>query len=180
MSAITMPAGRPPLSRRDRAAVTAAGALRGGLLGALAAGAAWAAAFLVAGTVWLLLIVATLLVGAYVIWRGDVRPAVWGALAAAWAIVLLERWIVQEHGGLWVAAAAYAGVVIGARRAGISRWTLPLLAYPLLSVGIVIAAGEDLLEPWGSSWLWLAAVLGPVIGVRTVLGEAPDVAARRG
>lgn len=179
MSAITMPAGRPPARRRDRAAATAAGALRGGLLGALVAGAAWAAAFLVAGTVWLLLIVLTLAVGAFVVLRGDVRPAVWGALAAAWAIVLLERWIVQEHGGLWVAAAAYAGVVIGARRAGLSKWMLPLLLYPLISVAAVVAADEELLEPWGSSWLWLAAVLGPVIGVRTLLGQ-PKAGAQPG
>jgi hypothetical protein len=25
------------------------------------------------------------------------------------------------------------------------------------------------LDPWGISWLWLAAILGPVVGARTLL-----------
>jgi hypothetical protein len=25
------------------------------------------------------------------------------------------------------------------------------------------------LDPWGTSWLWLLAVLGPIAGVRTLL-----------
>ena len=32
-------------------------------------------------------------------------------------------------------------------------------------------AGEDLVEPWGSSWLWVLAVLGPVVGARTLLKQ---------
>jgi hypothetical protein len=76
---------------------------------------------------------------------------------------------VQDNGGVWVAIAAWIGVVIGARRAGMSKWSLPLLAFPLVSVAIVVAAGEDLLDPWGVSWLWVAAVLGPVLGARTLL-----------
>jgi hypothetical protein len=54
------------------------------------------------------------------------------------------------------------------------RWTA-LLAYPLVSVAIVWLAGEDLLDPWGVSWLWVAAVLGPVFGVQTLLkAREPD------
>jgi len=44
-----------------------------------------------------------------------------------------------------------------------------LLAYPVISVAIVLLAGEDLLDPWGVSWLWVAAVLGPVLGAQTLL-----------
>ena len=72
-----------------------------------------------------------------------------------------------------VAGAAWLGVILGARRAGIAKKSLVLLLYPLLSLAIVIAAGEDVLDPWGMSWLWVAAVLGPVIGVRTVLNPSP-------
>ena len=86
---------------------------------------------------------------------------VWGLLAIAWALVLAERWVVTENGGVIVAGAAWLGVIVGARRAGIAKKSLVLLLYPLLSLAIVIAAGEDVLDPWGVSWLWVAAVLGP-------------------
>ena len=36
---------------------------------------------------------------------------------------------------------------------------------------LVVLAGEDVLEPWGSSWLWVPAILGPVIGARTLLKQ---------
>ena len=36
-----------------------------------------------------------------------------------------------------------------------------------------INTGHDLMKPWGISWLWVAAVLGPVIGVRTLLNPSP-------
>ncbi len=68
--------------------------------------------------------------------------------------------------------ASWLGVIIAARRAGISKRYLPLLAYPVVSVAIVVLAGESLLDPWGVSWLWVAAVLGPVIGARTLLNRA--------
>jgi hypothetical protein len=97
----------------------------------------------------------------------------WTALVAAWAVVLAERWAVGGHGGVFVGGAAWLGVLTGARRAGINRWALPLLAYPLISVGIVIAAGEPLLRPWGISWLWVAAALGPVLGLRVLLDPSP-------
>lgn len=161
----------PPtaLTRRQRAAKTVAAALRGGLAGALAATVGWLLAGAIAGTAIVLLVVATLGVGAYVVWKGEVNPWVWLGLAVAWGAVLLERAVVQDNGGVWVGIAAWLGVIIGARRAGITkRWTA-ILAYPLVSVAIVLLAGEDLLDPWGVSWLWVAAVIGPVLGAQTVL-----------
>jgi hypothetical protein len=166
-------AASPPLTRRRRAARTVAAALRGGLIGTLVAGAAWLLAGSVAGTAYLFLVVATLGVAAFVIWKGAVATWIWMALAIGWAVVLLERAVVQENGGVWVAVAAWLGVIVAARRAGIARWALPLLAYPLISVAIVVLAGEDLLDPWGMSWLWVAAVLGPVLAARTLLNPSP-------
>ena len=167
-TALTGP-GKTP-TRRERAARVVDAALNGGLLGAAVAGVAWLAAWLVAGTVFLILIAATLAVIVYALMRGgNVRFGVWGALAVAWGAVLVERWAVQAHGGLWISLAAWLGVVLGARRAGMRRVALPLLAYPLLSAALVVAADESLADPWGVSWLWLAAILGPPIGVRTLL-----------
>jgi hypothetical protein len=175
MSAVAAaPGARAKLSRRKRAARTIAAALRGGVIGAAVAAVAWLLASAIAGTAFLLLIVATVLAAVYSVARSKTRPGLWAALAAAWAIVLIEHWAVNEHGGLWVAVAAWLGVVLAARRAGISKWSLPLLAYPLVSVAIVIAADQDLLSPWGTAWLWVAAVLGPVIGARTLLASDPE------
>jgi hypothetical protein len=166
-----------PLTRRQRAAKTVTAALRGGLAGALAATVGWLLAGAIAGTAFVLLVIATAGVAAWVVWRGDVRPVVWLVLGIAWAAVLLERAVVQDNGGVWVGIAAWIGVILGARRAGISTRYLPLLAFPLVSVAIVLLAGEDLLDPWGVSWLWVAAVLGPVLGLRTLLSpreRAPE------
>jgi hypothetical protein len=167
MSALAVPP--QALTRRQRAARTVAAALRGGLAGALAATVGWLLAGAIAGSAFVLLVIASAGVAAWVVWKGAVRPVVWLVLAAAWAAVLLERAVVQDNGGVWVAIAAWAGVILGARRAGISRRYLPLLAFPLVSVAIVVVAGEDLLDPWSVSWLWVAAVLGPVLGLRTLL-----------
>jgi hypothetical protein len=156
-------------TRRARAGRVIEAAAKGGLIGTVAALAGWLVAGALAGTAWLVLIVASLMAAAVLIWRGSVATWVWLALAVAWAALLIERAVVQENGGLWVAAAGWLGVIIGARRAGIATWALPLLAYPLVSVAIVVAAGEPLDDPWGSSWLWIAAVLGPVIGARTLV-----------
>jgi hypothetical protein len=156
-------------TRRERAGAVVEAAAKGGLIGTVAALAAWLLAGALTGTVWFVLVVATVLAAAVLIWRGSVPNWVWLVLAVGWAVVMIERAVVQENGGLWVAAAGWLGVIVGARRAGISRWALPLLAYPLLSVAIVIAAGEPLDEPWGSSWLWIGAVLGPVIGARVLV-----------
>jgi hypothetical protein len=164
----------PKPSRRQRAAKTVDKALRGGILGAGAAALAWLLAVALGGTVLFLLVIATVFALVYTVVRGDkARMGIWGLIAIAWALVLIERAVVNEHGGLWVAAASWLGVIIGARRAGIAKKSMILLLYPLISVAIVVAAGEDLLDPWGVSWLWVAAVLGPVIGVRTVLNPSP-------
>jgi hypothetical protein len=168
----TTPTAAP--SRRERAARTVAAALRGGLIGTVAAGLAWLAAVALAASAFGLLIVASVAAVAILVWRGDLATWVWLALAVAWGALLLERAIVNENGGVWVAIAGWLGVVLGARRAGISKWALPLLAYPALSLAIVIVAGEDVLDPWGTSWLWLLAVLGPVVGARTLLRPADE------
>ncbi len=172
---VTAPAS-PTLTRRQRAAKTVAAASRGGLIGAVVATVAWLLAGAIAGTAFVLLVVATLGVAAVVVWRGAVNSWVWLALAAAWATVLLERAVVQDNGGVWVGLASWLGVIIAARRAGISKRYLPVLAYPVVSVVIVVLAGESLLDPWGVSWLWVAAVLGPVIGVQTLLRPRPPAA----
>lgn len=162
----------PPARRRERAARTAEASLRGGLLGAAAGAVAWIAAIAIGGTAFLVLLVATVAAAAYTLLRSRVSLTVWGLLAAGWAIVILERWAVHGHGGLWVAGAAWLGVIGGARRAGIAKRWLPLLAYPLLCAAVVVADHERLLSPWGTSWLWVGAVLGPVIGVRTLLSSS--------
>jgi hypothetical protein len=161
-------------SRKERAAKTVDGALRGGVIAGAVAAIAWLLAVALSGTVFFLLIVATVLALLYTVMRGDkARMGIWGLIGIAWALVLAERWVVNENGGVIVAGAAWLGVIIGARRAGIAKKSLVLLLYPLLSLAIVIGAGEDVLDPWGMSWLWVAAVLGPVIGARTVLNPSP-------
>jgi hypothetical protein len=151
--------------------------MRGGLIAAAAAAAAWLLAGIVAATAFTVLLLATVAAAAYAFVRSRLHAGLWGALAIAWAVVLLERWIVGGHGGIWVAVAAWLGVVAGARRAGISRWALPWLAYPLILAALALADQQSLMSPWGSSWLWVPAVLGPVIalgmalGVRTAAGR---------
>ena len=145
-----------PSSRRARAGQTAERALVGGVLGAGVAGMAWVAAWLMAGTALLLLLVLTFAVVAWTALRGRVTTTLWVVLAIAWAVVLLERWAVHGHGGLWVGAAAWVGVVIGAQRAGIRRRWMALLAYPLAFGALVVVADEPLDGPWSTSWLWVA------------------------
>ena len=170
MSAIAAPRPGRLQSRRQRAAAVAEAALRGGLLATVVAVVAWLAVTVIAGTAFVILIVATLVIAAFgALGRRDVPLWVWGVLAVGWAVVLTERALVHGHGGVWVAAAGWLGVVFAARRAGISRWALPLLAYPLISVAIVIGAHASLLDPWGISWLWVAAVIGPVVGMKVLL-----------
>jgi hypothetical protein len=156
-------------TKRQRAAQTVRAALRGGVLGALAATVAWLLAGAIAGTAFVLLMIATIAVAGLLVWRGEVPNWLWLGLGIAWATVLLERAIVQDNGGVWVGIASWIGVVVAARRAGIAKRWLPLLAYPLASAAIVVLAGQSLLDPWGVSWLWVAAVLGPVIGLQTLL-----------
>ena len=125
-------------------------------------------------TAFFVLVVVTVLALVYTVVRGDkANMRVWGLLAIAWALVLAAQWVVAKNGGVIVAAASWLGVIVGARRAGIAKKSLVLLLYPLLSLVIIIAADQSVLDPWGMSWLWVAAVIGPVLGVRTVLNPSP-------
>jgi hypothetical protein len=161
-------------SRRKRAAKTVEAALRGGILGAVVAAVGWLLATALFGTAVLVLVVATIGGAIYTVARGEkTRYGIWGLLAIGWGIVLVEHWAVSGHGGFFVGVATWLGVVAGARRAGMSNWSLPLLAYPALFGAIIVLSGHDLLKPWGISWLWVAAVLGPVIGARTLLNPSP-------
>jgi hypothetical protein len=169
MTTLAATASTPSPSRREKAARTVDRALRGGILGAAVAAIAWVLAGALSATVFLVLVVATIGAVAYTVMRETAPLWLWGAIAVGWLVVMIERWAVQENGGLWVAAAAWLGIILGARRAGISKWTLPLLAYPVVLGVIVVLAGQSLQDPWGSSWLWVAAILGPVLGARTVL-----------
>ncbi|HWK26560.1 MAG TPA: hypothetical protein VNS09_08360 [Solirubrobacter sp.] len=164
----------PKPGRRARAAKTVEAALRGGVLAGAVAALAWLLAVVMSGAVFFLLVVATVLALVYTVVRGDkARMGVWGLIAIAWALVLAERWVVNANGGIIVAGAAYVGVVLGARRAGIAKKSLVLLLYPLISLAIVLAADQSVLRPWGASWLWVLAVLGPVLGARTLVNPSP-------
>jgi len=164
----------PKVSRRERAAKTVNGALRGGVIAGGVAAIAWLLAAALSATVFFVLIIGTVLALIYTVVAGDkARMGLWGLLAIAWALVIAERWVVDKNGGIIVAGAAFAGVVLGARRAGIAKKSMILLLYPLISLAIVIAADTSVLRPWGVSWLWVLAVLGPVLGARTLLNPSP-------
>jgi hypothetical protein len=161
-------------SRRKRAARTVDGALRGGILGAAVATIGWLVASVVFGTAVVVMVVGTILAAVYTVARGDkARFGIWGLLAIGWAIVLVEHWAVSGHGGFWVGLATWLGVFVGARRAGISKWSLPLLAYPVVFGVLLALSNHSVLKPFGVSWLWVAAILGPVIGARTLLNPSP-------
>jgi hypothetical protein len=164
----------PTLSRKERAAKTVNGALRGGVMAGAVAAIAWLLAVALSSTVFFLLIIGTVLALIYTVVAGDkARMGIWGLLAIAWALVIAERWVVNDNGGIIVAGASWLGVVIGARRAGIAKKSMVLLLYPVISLAIVIGAGTSVADPWGVSWLWVAAVLGPVLGARTLLNPSP-------
>jgi hypothetical protein len=161
-------------SRRQRAAKTVDAALRGGILAGAVAAIAWLLAAAVGSTMYFLLVIVTVLALVYTVMRGDKASLrVWGLIAIAWALVLAEHWVVNKNGGIIVAGAAWIGIVLGARRAGIAKKSMVLLLYPLISLAIVIGANTSVLDPWGVSWLWVAAIIGPVLGVRTVLNPSP-------
>ena len=124
--------------------------------------------------IYLVLIVVTVLALIYTAMEADkARLSIWAVIGVAWALVLAERWLVKDHGGLIVAGASYLGIVLGARSAGIAKKSMVFLLYPLISVAICIAADTSIADPWGMSWLWVAAILGPVLGARTVLNPSP-------
>jgi hypothetical protein len=169
--AATTPKPRP---RREKAAKTVDRALRGGILAGAVAAVAWLLATAIAATAIFLLVIVTVLAGVYTVVRGDkARLGVWALVAVGWVLVVMERWIVNGHGGLWVALAAWLGIVAGARRAGISKRWLVALLYPVVLGALVKLTGHSLLDPWGVSWLWVAAILGPVVGLRTLLNPSP-------
>jgi hypothetical protein len=162
------------LGRKERAAKTVDKALRGGILAGAVGAIAWLAVSVLASTALVLLVVGTVLAVVYTVVRGDkARLGIWGLVAVAWALVIAFRWVVDDNGAVIVAATAYLGVAMGARSAGIAKKSLVLLAYPLISVAILVAAGEDVLDPWGLDWLWIAAIIGPVLGLRTLLNPSP-------
>jgi hypothetical protein len=173
MTAVAPTLGAPKPTRRERAGRVAAAALRSGVLAAAVAAVAWLLASAIAGTVFLVLVAASILLAVATLLDRRIPTSWWIALLVAWAAVLAERWAVGGHGGVVVGAAAWLGVVAGARNAGINKWALPLLAYPLISVAVALAADQSLLRPWGISWLWVAAVVGPVLGLRVVLDPSP-------
>src|SRR3954468_15247082 len=101
------PTAKP--NRRERAAKTVDGALRGGILVGAVAAIAWLVASAVGSIIYFLLIIATILALVYTVARGDkARLMVWAVIGVAWVLVLAERWAVKDHGGLIVAVAAYA------------------------------------------------------------------------
>jgi hypothetical protein len=168
------PPRQQTLTRKERAAKTVDKALRGGILAGAVGAIAWLAATVLSGTIFLVLIAVTVLAVVYTVAKGDkARLGLWGLIAIAWALVIAERWVVHDNGALIIAGATYAGVVLGARAAGIAKKSLVLLAYPLISVAIIVAAGQDILDPWGLDWLWIAAIIGPVVGLRTLLNPSP-------
>jgi hypothetical protein len=161
-------------NRRERAAKTVDSALRGGILVGAVAAIAWLVASAVGAIIYFALIVVTVLALIYTAVRSDkAKLSIWLVIGVAWALVLAERWLVKDHGGLIVGGAAYLGVVFGARNAGIAKKSLVLLLYPLISVAICIGADTSITDPWGVSWLWVAAILGPVVGARTLLNPSP-------
>ena len=161
-------------NRRERAGKTVDAALRGGILLGAVAAIAWLLAAALTGVIYLVLIVVTVLALIYTAMKADkARLSIWAVIGVAWALVLAERWLVKDHGGLIVAGASYLGIVLGARSAGIAKKSIVFLLYPLISVAICIAADTSIADPWGMSWLWVAAILGPVLGARTVLNPSP-------
>jgi hypothetical protein len=174
MTALAATAQEKPRPRREKAAQTVDRALRTGIIFGGVAAVAWLVASAIAASAFFLLIIATVLALVYTVARGDkARLGVWVLIAVAWAAVLLERAVVNGHGGLWVAAACWLGIIAGARRAGITkRWMVALL-YPVALGVIVKLSGHSVLDPWGVSWLWVAAILGPIIGLRTLLNPSP-------
>jgi hypothetical protein len=174
MTALAATAQEKPRPRREKAARTVDRALRTGIIFGAVAAVAWLVAAAIAASAFFLLVIATVLAVVYMVVRGDkARLGIWVLLAVAWGAVILERAVVNGHGGLWVAAACWLGVIVGARRAGITKRWLVALLYPVALGVIVKLSGHSVLDPWGVSWLWVAAILGPVIGLRTLLNPSP-------
>src|SRR3954453_13925842 len=128
----------PRHSRRKRAATTVDRALRGGILGAAVAAVAGVLAGTLAAPVFLLLVVVTIAAAAFTVMKENAPLGLWAAIGVGWLVVMMERGAVPAPGGRWVPGASWLGIVLGARRAVISKWPLPLLAYPVLCGVIVV------------------------------------------
>src|SRR3954463_3801380 len=111
----------PRHSRRKRAATTVDRALRGGILGAAVAAVAWGLAGTLAATVFLALVVVTIAAAAFTVMKENAPLGLWAAIGVGWLVVMMERWAVQGHGGLWVPPAAGLGVGRWAPRGGGSQ-----------------------------------------------------------
>jgi hypothetical protein len=174
MTALAQTGPTKPRPRREKAAKTVDAALRRGIIFGAVATVGWLLASAIAATAIFLMVIVTVLAGVYTVARGDkARLGVWALVAVGWVAIILERSIVNGHGGLWVGLACWLGVISGARAAGISKRWLVALAYPVGLGAIVLLAGQHLTHPWGTSWLWVAAILGPVVGLRTLLNPSP-------
>jgi hypothetical protein len=157
--------------RRERAASAVSRLTKAALIGALAAFIGWVVASAITGLAIIAAVAATVIVAVVAVVKDGKLPiVVWGGLAGVWAAIIAERVFVHSHGGFWVAASAWGAMVFSAWKAG-SRWTLPLLAYPLIMAGGLIAADEPVLKPYGITWLWVPAVLVPLLIVRALLTE---------
>jgi hypothetical protein len=173
MTALAQTTPAKPRPRREKAARTVDAALRRGVIFGAVAAIGWLLASAIAASAIFILVIVTVLAVVYTVARGDkARFGIWALVAVGWVAVILERAIVNGHGGLWVGLACWLGVISGARAAGISKRWLVALAYPVGLGAIVLLAGQHLTHPWGTSWLWVAAILGPVVGLRTLLNPS--------
>lgn len=173
MTALAQTVPGKPRPRREKAAKTVDAALRRGVIFGAVAAIGWLLASALAATAIFLLVIVTVLAVVYTVARGDkARFGIWALVAVGWVAVILERAIVNGHGGVWVGLACWLGIVSGARAAGISKRWMVALAYPAALGALVLAAGQTLTHPWGTSWLWVAAILGPVVGLRTLLNPS--------
>jgi hypothetical protein len=174
MTALAQTAPSKPRPRREKAARTVEAALRRGIIFGAVATVGWLLASAIAATAIFLMVIVTVLAGVYTVARGDkARLGIWALVAVGWVAVILERSIVNGHGGLWVGLACWLGVISGARAAGITKRWLVALGYPVALGALVLLAGQHLSHPWGTSWLWVAAIVGPVVGLRTLLNPSP-------
>ena len=174
MTALAQTVPGKPRPRREKAAKTVDAALRRGIIFGAVAAIGWLLASAIAASAIFVLVIVTVLAVIYTVARGDkARFGIWALVGVGWVAVILERAIVNGHGGLWVALACWLGIISGARHAGISKRWMAALAYPVVLGALVVATGHSLVNPWGISWLWVAAILGPVLGLRTLLNPSP-------
>ena len=111
--------------------------------------------------------------------RGGILAGAVGAIA--WlAATVLSGTIFLVLIAVTVLAVVYT--VAKGDKARLGLWGLIAIAWALVIAerwvvhdngAIIVAAGQDLLDPWGLDWLWIAAIIGPVVGLRTLLNPSP-------